>query len=97
MIIPRSVLLRMRNVSDKRCRKNQTTYFVSNNFFDNHAVYEISWKNIVGPDGPQMIIRRMRITYWITKATDTHSEYVTLIPFPQQQWLQERASTLLYT
>jgi len=23
----------------------------------------------------------MRIAYWITKATDTHSEYVTLIDF----------------
>ena len=27
----------------------------------------------------------------ITKATDTHSEYVTLIAFPLQQWLHERA------
>jgi len=27
------------------------------------------------------IILRMRIVRWITKATDTHSEYVTLIAF----------------
>jgi len=27
--------------------------------------------------GPQMAIWRMRITCWIPKATDTHSEYVT--------------------
>jgi hypothetical protein len=27
------------------------------------------------------IIRRMRISCWITKATDTHSEYVILIIF----------------
>ena len=27
------------------------------------------------------IIRRMRFAYWITEATDTRSEYVTLIPF----------------
>jgi len=27
------------------------------------------------------IIRRMRFPYWITKASDTHSEYVTLAAF----------------
>ena len=40
------------------------------------------------------IIRRMRTECWITKATDTHSEYVILIAFPRQQWLRERASVL---
>jgi hypothetical protein len=30
--------------------------------------------------------RRMRFACWITKATDTHSEYVILIAFPRQQW-----------
>jgi hypothetical protein len=43
------------------------------------------------------IILRMRFASWITKATDTHSEYVTLIAFPRQQWLRERASMLRYT
>jgi hypothetical protein len=36
-------------------------------------------------------IRRMRFACWITEATDTHSECVILITFPQQQWLRERA------
>ena len=40
------------------------------------------------------IIRRMRFTCWITKATDTHPEYVIFIAFPQQHWLRERASML---
>ena len=31
-----------------------------------------------------------------TKATDTHSEYVILIAFAQQQWLRERAFILRY-
>jgi hypothetical protein len=43
------------------------------------------------------IIRRMRIACWITKVTDTHSEYVTLTAFPRQMWLRERASMLRYT
>jgi hypothetical protein len=39
----------------------------------------------------------MRTACWITKATDTHSEYVILIAFRRQQWLRERASILRYT
>ena len=42
------------------------------------------------------IIWRMRITYWITRATDTHSEYVMLIAFPRQQWLRERDAMIRY-
>ena len=39
------------------------------------------WKNMVEPDRPQMTIWRMRTACWITKATDTHSEYLILIAF----------------
>ena len=35
------------------------------------------------------IIRRMRITRWITKATNTHSELIILSAFPRQQCLHE--------
>jgi hypothetical protein len=34
---------------------------------------------MVQPDRPQMTIWRMRFACWITKATDTHSEYVILL------------------
>jgi len=44
-----------------------------------------------------MTIWRMRIAYWITKATATHSEHVIRIAFPLQQWLNEHASFLRYT
>jgi hypothetical protein len=43
------------------------------------------------------IIMRMRFSCWITKATNTHSEYVILITVHLQQWLHERASILRYT
>jgi hypothetical protein len=36
----------------------------------------------------------MRIACWITKATDTRSEYVILIAFQLQQWLSEHTSIL---
>jgi hypothetical protein len=39
----------------------------------------------------------MRIAFWITKATNTHSEYVILVAFPLQQWFRELASMLRYT
>jgi hypothetical protein len=41
-----------------------------------------------------MIIRPTCFACWISKATDTYSEYVTLTAFPRQQWLSERASVL---
>jgi hypothetical protein len=40
------------------------------------------------------LIRRMRFACLVTKATNTHSEYVILIAFPRQQWLRESASML---
>jgi hypothetical protein len=33
----------------------------------------------------------------ISKVTNTHTEYVTLIAFPIQQWLYEHASMFRYT
>ena len=44
---------------------------------------------------PQMTIWRMRIACWTAKATDTtHTEFIILIAFPQQQRLRERALML---
>jgi len=48
------------------------------------------WKNSVEPGRPQMAIWRMRFPCLLTKATDTHSEYVILIAFPWQKWLARR-------
>jgi hypothetical protein len=39
-------------------------------------------------------IWRIRIACWITKATDTHSEYVILIAFPRRHRLCEGTSML---
>ena len=72
------------------------THFMCNNsphpHSENRAVCEIMWKNM-----PQMTIWRMRIACWITKATDTHSEYVTLTAFPLTQRMYERVPLLRYT
>jgi len=43
------------------------------------------------------IIRRMRIAFCITKAKDTHSEYVIILTYlPLQQWLYKCASRVRY-
>ena len=55
------------------------------------------WENTAQPDRPQITIGRMRIASWIPKTTNTHSEYVTFIAFPLQQWFQERVSVLRHT
>ena len=52
LIISRLVLLRMRNVSDKIVEKIETHLMFNKLFSDNHAVYEIMWKNIVVTDRP---------------------------------------------
>jgi hypothetical protein len=41
-----------------------------------------------------MAIWRRPFACWVTGAKDTHSEYVIIIAFPQQQWLGESASLL---
>jgi hypothetical protein len=76
--------------------KIKTRFVFSNIFSENCAVYERMWKNMVGPQRPQML-RRMRCACWITKATNTYSEYVILIAFLRRQLLRERASVLHYT
>jgi len=42
---------------------------------------------MIEPDRPQMTVN---------KASNTHSEYVILIAFPQQQWLCDHPSMLRY-
>jgi hypothetical protein len=43
-----------------------------------------------------MTIWRMRVAFWISKAINTHSEYLILIAFLVQQWLHELAYMLRY-
>jgi hypothetical protein len=55
MTISHRILLRMWNVSDKSCRKNQNTHCTFNNtFFLKCSIYEIMWKNTAQPDRSQM-------------------------------------------
>jgi hypothetical protein len=96
LIISRSVLLRMRNISDTICRENQNTHFMFRNFFFPSAVYDIIAKHILQSGKPQMTWP-MRIACYISKATNSHSEYVILIAFPLQQCLQVFTTVVHHT
>ena len=78
-IISRSVL---RNVSHTVVVKIKThiLYSIKSPLPpESRAVCGLMWKNIVERDRTQMTIWRMRTACWITKATNTLSEYVILI------------------
>ena len=63
------------------CRENQNTQVMFSKvfFFENRAVYEIIWKNIVQPERMQM--SKWRIACWIGRDTNTHSGCVKLFVF----------------
>jgi hypothetical protein len=44
LIISGLIIFRMRNISDKSCRENQNIIYVI--FFENGAIYEITWKKL---------------------------------------------------
>ena len=101
-MISRWVLLRMKNISGKSWKENLKTNFMSSNSFfffwkscrlsGNAEKYARARQTTV-----DNIIRRMPFACWITKATNTYSEYVIFTAFPRQQRLCEYASMLCHT
>jgi len=61
----------------KVVEKIKTGILYSVPFFENRAVYEIMWRNVVERGRAQMTIQSMRIACWIPKATDTHTYVYT--------------------
>jgi len=59
----------MRNVSDKRFSENQNLHMVFRDSSETRAIYDNVEKIWYSQT------RRMRFACWITKATNTHSEY----------------------
>jgi hypothetical protein len=98
MIISRSFLLRIRNVTDKICRENQDNVFVFYNFFLKSCRL---WDNV------EKYCKAVHATYHNMAQAHctldnqyyrrTHKEYVILTVFPLQQRLRERASMIRHT
>jgi hypothetical protein len=80
LIISHSVL-RMKDVSEKKSRENPNTYFVFSNFFEYHAIYEITWKNTAERGKPQTKLWCMLTAFWIPKARNTHTSCVIISAF----------------
>jgi hypothetical protein len=90
----RPVLLRMRNVLDKRRRE----ILCSITFSENCTCYEIVWKNCgsAGQATHGNIKGHTRFDCWITKATKHTPRTCTTLLFPRQRRLHERAHVTLY-
>jgi hypothetical protein len=85
----------MKNILDKSSRENQNRFLCSVNFPQNCAAYDNVEEHGAGRQTTDdNVIGRMRIAYRITKAKDTHPEYVILLSSPLQQRLSESVSIL---
>ena len=97
MIISCWILTRMISFWDERCKKkSQHTFYIKWFFSRNRAIYEIMWRNMVRTreaSGDNVV---HVFSCWLTKATNTHSQYVILIAIPLQQWLWEHALMVHY-
>jgi hypothetical protein len=94
--ISRSILRRMRSVSNKSCRENQSTHVVrSNFFFENRAVYEIMSKNTVESERLKMTIWRL-VVCWIIQATRTSTRTRLCIHIHRRARTQIPRNILLY-
>jgi hypothetical protein len=99
MIMYRWIILKLRKVSDEFVGKIKPHILCSKASFRKSCLL---WDNVENYGTARQatddnIIWRMRFACWVTKAIDTHSEYVILIAFPRQQWLRQRAPMLYYT
>jgi hypothetical protein len=98
MVISRSIDLEMRNVSEKVVEKI-TTYISCSIFF----FVNLPYMKACGQYGKTRTDHSRQYNtahahcMLITKATDTHSEYVIVAAFPRQQWIRERDSVFYDT
>jgi hypothetical protein len=57
----------------------------------------IRFNTFIEPGRLQMTEGCMRISCWVPKATNTHTQVCNNFVFPVQHWMYERASVLRYT
>lgn len=75
-----------------------TTHVMFSTFFPkNHTAFEIMWRNAVDPETvTNDMTLYMHFACWISKASDIHSDYITLVTILQLEWSCEHVSALLY-
>ena len=60
----------------KVVEKIKTHILCSVTLFENRVVYEKKWKHFVERESPHMIIWRIRLKCWTSKAKNTHTQVV---------------------
>jgi hypothetical protein len=88
MLLSRLVLLSVKTVSDKSCRKNQNTGFMCSNFFFFRKscclLHSVKKYSRAGQATDDSKIRRTHFTCGICNATSTNIKYVILIAYLRQ-------------
>jgi hypothetical protein len=94
--VSRTFFLEWEIIETKFVEETKTHILCSITFFlfRKSRLYEMMWKTLLEPERPQMTECQMHSAWWITKATNTHREYIILITFPLQQWRHESQCTL---
>jgi len=87
-MISLSVIVGMRNVSDKSYKENQNTIYYVWKYFSKMSLWDIVVKYC---RAGQVTAGNMAHAHCIltTKGLETHTVYVVLIAIPLQQWLHE--------
>ena len=85
-------------VRQKLYRISKETFYVQFFFFFRKLCHlRDDVEKYCRPGHGRMTIRRTRFVCWITKATDTHSDYVILTAFSMPAWINEHTSMSRYT
>ena len=99
VVVSRSILLRMRNISGKTCGRNSTHILRSLHFFlklyclwDNVERYGTARQATDGKGS-----RRVSFPCWTPKAIKTHTEFKISTASPRQNLLRELAPVLRYS
>ena len=109
MTISCRIFLRMRSISNKLCKENQTTDFIFSNFFPEIVPFMRScrkiWRSQIGcwwqysgalPAGLLSLHARKHTPAPVHSSAHTHTHpqiYIILITFPRQQLFCESASS----
>jgi hypothetical protein len=91
MKIYRPVLLKMKNISNKSCRRNKNTHFMFSNLFQRIVLFMRQCGQIFRQAAVNMAHVRKHTPAPVHAHTHTHTAY------SRQEWFLERTSILRYT
>jgi hypothetical protein len=94
MTIPSWIIFRNEKYfRQKNCGQNQNTHFLFSNVPSTPTLrkscrlWHVAKHGRAGQATDDNITGRIRSVCYLTKATNTHSEYAIFLAFPRQQWL----------